>query len=149
MNRKLGFLLLAAIAAVATTVALPQPQGKPRRSRPAVQQDSARKQLQQLMRQKVDRAELILRGLAQGDLPSVQKAADELVQIAAQANWSVNPRAGQAQANEAEFQRRAAELAMFARQGDLHASYYQFLQVIFQCFDCHEELRPPKRQNEP
>lgn len=147
MNRKLGFLLVAATAAVATAAALPHYQGTPRRTRPpAVQQDSARQRLQQLMRQKVDRAELILRGLAQGDLKSVEKAADELVQIAAQANWSVNPHAGQAQANEAEFQRRAAELAMFARQGDLHASYYQFLQVIFQCFDCHEELRPPPRR---
>ncbi len=143
MNRKLGLLPVAATAAVVTAAALPQVQGAPKGTRPSVQQDSARKQLQLLMRQKVDRAELILRGLAQGDLKSVEKAADELVQIAAQANWSVNPRAGQAEANEAEFQRRAAELAVFARRGDLHASYYQFLQVIFQCFDCHEELRPP------
>lgn len=147
MNPRIGFILLAATVAVATAAVLPrgQGQGVRRRSGAAEQQDSAKLRLQGLMRQKVDRAELILRGLAQGDLNAVQKAADELVQIAAQANWSVNPRAGQAQANEAEFQRRAAELAKFAREGDLHASYYQFLQVIFQCFDCHEELRPPRR----
>lgn len=149
MNRKLGFLLLAATAAVASAAALPRAQSTPRRTRPAAQQDTTRQRMQRLMRQKVDRAELILRGLAQGDLSAVEKAADELVQIAAQANWSINPRAGQAEANEAEFQRRAAELAMFARRGDLHASYYQFLQVIFQCFDCHEELRPPERENQP
>jgi hypothetical protein len=108
----------------------------------AVPQDTARLHLQALMRRKVDQAELILRGLAEGDLNSVQKAADELVQIAAQANWSVNPRANIAAQYEAEFQQRAAQLANVARSGDLHASYYQFLQVIFACFNCHDQLRP-------
>lgn len=144
MNRRLGFILLAATAAVATAAVVPRARDQGRQGRTAAQ-DTARQRLQQLMRQKVDRAELILRGLAQGDLKTVQRAADELVQIAARANWSVNPLAGQASANEAEFQRRAALLAKFARDGDLHASYYQFLQVVFQCFDCHEELRPPRR----
>ena len=146
MNPRIGFILLAATVAVATAAVLPTEQGSEEQRPAPAQQDSAKLRLRRLMREKVDRAELILRGLAQGDLNAVQKAADELVQIAAQANWSVNPRAGQAQANEAEFQRRAAELAKFAREKDLHASYYQFLQVIFQCFDCHEELRPPTRR---
>ena len=109
----------------------------------AAQQDTARLHLQALMRRKVDQAELILRGLAEGDLNSVQKAADELVQIAAQANWSLIPRASLATQYEAEFQQRAALLANIARSGDLHASYYQFLQVIFACFNCHDQLRPP------
>jgi hypothetical protein len=143
MNRKLGFLLLAATIAVATAAVLPRAQaGRPPR---AVPQDTSRARLRLLMRQKVERSEVILRGLAQGDLHSVQQAADELVQIAARANWSVDPRAGEAAANEAEFQRRAAMLAKFARDGDLHASYYQFVQVVFQCFDCHDEVRQPRR----
>ncbi len=146
MNRKLGFLLLAAVVAVATAAVVRPKQGREEQTQAAAQQDSAKLRLKRLMREKVDRAEIILRGLAQGDLDAVQKAADELVQIAARANWSVNAGAGMAAANEAEFQRRAAELAKFAREGDLHASYYQFLQVIFQCFDCHEELRPPPRR---
>jgi hypothetical protein len=108
----------------------------------AVPQDTARLHLQALMRRKVDQAELILRGLAEGDLNSVQRAADELVQIAAQANWSVNPRGNLAAQYEEEFQQRAALLANIARSGDLHASYYQFLQVIFACFNCHDQLRP-------
>jgi hypothetical protein len=145
VNPRLGVIVLAATGAVATAAALPRDGDQDRRARAAAVQDTARQRLQQLMRQKVDRAELILRGLAQGDLKTVQRAADELVQIAARANWSVNPSAGQAAANEAEFQRRAAMLAKFARDGDLHASYYQFMQVVFQCFDCHEELRPARR----
>ncbi len=144
MNRTLGLIVLAATAAVATAAAVRPRQGPEQQAQAPAQQDSALR-LKRLMREKVDRAEIILRGLAQGDLDAVQKAADELVQIAARANWSVNAGGGMAAANEAEFQRRAAELAKFARQGDLHASYYQFLQVIFQCFDCHEELRPPRR----
>jgi len=145
MNRKLGFIVLAATVAVATAALLPAGQRAGGQAQTQAQQDTAKTRLKRLMREKVDRAEIILRGLAQGDLDAVQKAADELVQIAARANWSVNPLAGQAAANEAEFQRRAAELAKFAREGNLHASYYQFLQVIFQCFDCHEEMRPPRR----
>jgi len=145
MNRRLGFLLLAATVAVATAAVLPRAQGGRPRARGAASQDTARAQLQLLMRQKVERAEVILRGLAQGDLHSVQRAADELVQIAARANWSVDPQASEAAANEAEFQRRAAMLAKYARDGDLHASYYQFVQVVFQCFDCHDEIRQPRR----
>jgi hypothetical protein len=146
MKPRLGLLILAATAAVALAAVRPQAGASQRSPRTAAQQDSARQRLQALMREKVSRAEVILRGLAQGDLRSVQKAADELVQIAARANWSVNAQAGQVAAvNEAEFQRRAALLAKFARDGDLHASYYQFMQVVFQCFDCHEELRPPRR----
>jgi hypothetical protein len=145
MNRKLGFLLLAATVAVATAAMLPRAQaGRVPGGRVAAQ-DTARARLQLLMRQKVERAEVILRGLAQGDLHSVQQAADELVQIAARANWSVDPHASEAAANEAEFQRRAAMLAKYARDGDLHASYYQFVQVVFQCFDCHDEIRQPRR----
>lgn len=144
MNRKLGFILLAATVAVATAAALYQAPGAPDVSA-ATGQDTTRAQLRRLMADKVHRAEIILRGLAQGDLNEVQKAADELVQIAAQANWSVAPRAREAALNEAEFQKRAALLAKFARDGNLHASYYQFMQVVFQCFDCHEELRPPRR----
>ena len=145
MNPRLGFLVLAATVAVATAAMLPQAQGGRPAAGRAVAQDTARAQLQLLMRQKVERAEAILQGLAQGDLRSVQKEADELVQIAARANWSVNPRASEAAANEAEFQRRAAMLAKYARDGDLHASYYQFVQVVFQCFDCHDEIRQPRR----
>jgi len=141
---KLGFVLLLTVAgAVALAPALRAQQPQHRRpASMAVTQDTARLHLQALMRRKVDQAELILRGLAEGDLNSVQKAADELVQIAAQANWSVNPRANLAAQYEAEFQQRAALLANIARSGDLHASYYQFLQVIFACFNCHDQLRP-------
>lgn len=146
MNRTLGLIVLAAAAAVATAATVQSRQGPEKPSPAAAQQDSALR-LKRLMREKVDQAEIILRGLAQGDLDGVQKAADELVQIAARAKWSATANGGMAAANEAEFQRRAAELAKFARAGDLHASYYQFLQVIFQCFDCHEELRPPPRRN--
>jgi hypothetical protein len=145
MNRRLAFLLLAATVAVATAAVLPLAQGGRPPAPRTVPQDTGRARLQLLMRQKVERAEVILRGLAKGDLHSVQQAADELVQIAARANWSVDSHAGQAQANEAEFQRRAAMLAKFARDGDLHASYYQFVQVVFQCFDCHDEIRQPRR----
>ncbi|MBI2403620.1 MAG: hypothetical protein HYW52_11950 [Gemmatimonadetes bacterium] len=145
MNRKLGFIMLAATLAVATAAALYHGPAAAGVSAAATGQDTSRAQLRRLMAEKVHRAEIILRGLAQGDLNTVQKAADELVQIAAQANWSVAPRAREAAVNEAEFQRRAALLAKFARDGDLHASYYQFVQVVFQCFDCHEELRPPRR----
>lgn len=145
MNRKLGFILLAATVAVATAAALYQAPGAADLSAAPIGQDTTRAQLRRLMAEKVHRAEIILRGLSQGDLNAVQKAADELVQIAAQANWSVAARAREAALNEAEFQKRAALLAKFARDGNLHASYYQFMQVVFQCFDCHEELRPPRR----
>ena len=145
MNRRLGLLWVAATVAVATAAAIPQGQGAGRPAPRVVPQDTGRAQLKLLMRQKVERAEVILRGLAQGDLKTVEKSADELVQIAARANWSVDPNAGQAAANEAEFQRRAAMLAKFARDGDLHAAYYQFVQVVFQCFDCHDEIRQPRR----
>jgi len=142
MNRKLGFIVLAATVVVATAAALYQGPATAGASAATAAQDTTRAQLRRLMAEKVHRAEIILRGLSQGDLNTVQKAADELVQIAAQANWSVAPRAREAAVNEAEFQRRAAMLAKFARDGNLHASYYQFMQVIFQCFDCHEEMRP-------
>ena len=145
MNRKLHLILLAATVAVGTAAALGPGRAQEGPRRVAATQDTARQRLQTLMRQKVNRAEIILRGLAQGDLKSVQRAADELVEIASRANWSVNPNAGMAAANEAEFQRRVALLAKFARDGDLHASYYQFMQVVFQCFDCHEEMRPARR----
>ncbi len=140
-------LLLAATGAVATAPALrAQQRQRGRAAVPMAAQDTARKHLQALMRRKVDQAELILRGLAEGDLNSVQKAADELVQIAARANWSVIPRATLATQYEAEFQQRAALLANIARSGNLHAAYYQFLQVIFACFNCHDQLRPPGYQ---
>jgi hypothetical protein len=142
---KPGFALLLTVAGAVFVTAPALRAQQPQRRRPAVAamtQDTARLHLQALMRRKVDQAELILRGLAEGDLNSVQRAADELVQIAAQANWSVSPRAGLATQYEAEFQQRAALLANIARSGDLHASYYQFLQVIFACFNCHDQLRP-------
>lgn len=145
MNRKLSFILLAATVVVATAAALYHGPTAAGLGAANQGQDTTRAQLRRLMADKVHRAEIILGGLAQGDLNKVQRAADELVQIAAQANWSVAPRAREAALNEAEFQKRAALLAKFARDGDLHASYYQFVQVVFQCFDCHEELRPPRR----
>lgn len=149
MSPQLGLALAAGAVVAGAVTAAPalraqQPQRRPAAAQSmAASQDTSRLHLQALMRQKVDRAELILRGLAEGDLNSVQKAADELVQIAEQANWSVNPRANVAAQYEAEFQQRAALLANIARSGDLHASYYQFLQVIFACFNCHDQLRPP------
>ncbi len=147
MRTELKVICLAAAVTVATAAVRPRvpaaPLGAPAT---AQQQDSARARLRRLMLEKVSRAEIILRGLAKGDLNAVQRAADELVEIAARANWSVVPGGAQAGAvNEAEFQRRAALLAKFARDGDLHASYYQFVQVVFQCFNCHEELRPTRR----
>jgi hypothetical protein len=147
MNPQRALVLLLVAGVVATAPALPAQQRPSHLARPtsmaAGQQDTSLLHLRALMRQKVDRAELILRGLAEGDLNAVQKAADELVQIAAQANWSVNPRANLATQYEAEFQQRAALLANTARSGNLHASYYQFLQVIFACFNCHDQVRPP------
>lgn len=147
MRPRVGFLVLAATAVVAAVASFPTPSARAGSAAPAQerQQDSARAALRRMMAQKVARAELILRGLAQGDLDAVQRAADELVQIAAQAKWSVDPRQGEFAAHEADFQRRAAHLAKLARDSDLHGSYYQFMQVIFSCFDCHEELRPPRR----
>lgn len=146
MRTELKMICLAAAAAVATAAIGPQAAGARRPAAAATApQDTARARLRQLMLEKVSRAEIILRGLARGDLNAVQRAADELVQIAARANWRVVPGAQAGAVNEAEFQRRAAMLAKFARDGDLHASYYQFVQVIFQCFDCHEELRPVRR----
>ena len=147
MRPRVGFLVLAATAVVAAAASFPNRTPRPAAAALAQrqQQDTARAGLRRLMAQKVARAELILRGLAQGDLDAVQRAADELVQIAADAKWSVDPRAGQFGVHEAEFQRRAAQLAKFARDRDVHASYYQFTQVIFACFDCHEEMRPHGR----
>lgn len=136
-------MLLVTTGAVATAPVVRAQQPRPKAESMPAAQDTARLRLQALMREKVAQAELILRGLAQGDLNSVQKAADELVQIAAQANWSIVPRASLATQYEAEFQQRAALLANTARSGNLHASYYQFLQVIFACFNCHDQLRPP------
>jgi len=145
---RVGVLVLVATAGVAAAASLPNPPARAAVSVPAQErgQDTTRAALRRLMAQKVARAELILRGLAQGDLKAVQRAADELVQIAAQANWSVDPREGRFAVHEAEFQRRAAQLAKFARDSDVHASYYQFLQVMLSCFDCHEESRPPHRR---
>lgn len=147
MRPRVGFLVLAATAVVAAAASFPNRTPRPAAAALAQrqQQDTARAGLRRLMAQKVARAELILRGLAQGDLDAVQRAADELVQIAAQAKWSVDPRQGEFAAHEADFQRRAAHLAKLARESDLHGSYYEFMQVIFSCFDCHEELRPPRR----
>ena len=147
MRPRVGFLVLAATAVVAAAVSFPSPAARAGAPAPAQerQQDTARAALRRMMAQKVARAELILRGLAQGDLDAVQRAADELVQIAANAKWSVDPRAGEFAAHEADFQRRAAHLARLARERDLHGSYYEFMQVVFSCFDCHEELRPARR----
>jgi len=147
MRPRVGFLVLAATAVVAAAASFPNPTARAGAPVPAQerQQDTARAALRRMMAQKVARAELILRGLAQGDLDAVQRAADELVQIAAQAKWSVDPRAGEFAAHESDFQRRAAHLARLARDRDLHGSYYQFMQVVFSCFDCHEELRPARR----
>jgi len=148
MRPRVGFLVLAATAVVAAAVSFPSPAaraGAPAPAQERQQQDTARATLRWMMAQKVARAELILRGLAQGDLDAVQRAADELVQIAANAKWSVDPRAGEFAAHEADFQRRAAHLARLARERDLHGSYYEFMQVVFSCFDCHEELRPARR----
>ena len=138
-----GLIVLLALTGACAVTPVVRAQSRRKPASGAASQDTARLRLQALMREKVAQAELILRGLAQGDLNSVQKAADELVQIAAQANWSVIPRATLATQYEAEFQQRAALLANAARSGDLHGSYYQFLQVIFACFNCHDQLRPP------
>lgn len=139
---------LVALAAVLLSVgradsAAPRPSSATVAAGAAAQDTAA---IRRLMWQKVARAERAMRGLAVGDLDDVQKAADELVQIAAEAGWSVDRRTGPFAVYEAEFQRRAARLAQFAREGDLHGSYYQFVQVMLTCFDCHEELRPRRRR---
>lgn len=100
--------------------------------------------LSAFMDRKLEHTQEALAGLSRHDLPAVAEQADKLGLICIDVNWNVIQSDEYVERSTA-FRRTIAALAKAARADKLERAELAYLDLVGQCFSCHDYVRDGKR----
>ncbi len=95
---------------------------------------------QDLMKLKLESAQLTLEALALEDFPAMARHAQRLHLISQEASWNVI-QTKQYQLYSAEFRRTAQRIVNAAERKNLDAASLAYVQLTLSCIECHKHLR--------
>ncbi len=99
-----------------------------------------RKDVDALMRKKLQHAQKILESIAVADYDKIAKHADELIVISNAVEWRVM-KTPQYEVNSNQFRRAAEDLSRFARARNLDAAALSYMDLTLSCVKCHKYVR--------
>lgn len=100
--------------------------------------------LSHFMQRKLEHAQGVLEGLSTGDLDLVAANADKLGLLCIDEDWNLVKSEEYVDRSTA-FRRTIATLAKAARDKKLERAELAYVDLVGQCFSCHEVVRDGKR----
>ncbi len=97
----------------------------------------------QLMKKKLESAQKVLEGAALLDFRTIERYAEELIQISNQAEWRVVPTPEYSRYSE-DFRRNCDALKVAAKKKNGDAVAMAYVKMSMNCFDCHKYIREVK-----
>jgi len=108
--------------------------------RPPSAKDAQTQTLGQFMKKKFDLSQGLLAGLSTNDLESVDEDAQHLSLLCLDEDWNIIKTPEYVE-RSTEFRRTANAIAKAARVHNLAAAQLSYVQLVGQCFSCHEFVR--------
>jgi hypothetical protein len=108
----------------------------------------AQHRLRQLMADKLQASQRLLEGLALGDFKKIATQADNLVQLAGQAEW-IAYKTNRYEQRSNEFRRAAELIAQKAKEKNLEGATLAYLDLTWSCVRCHEYVREVRDARRP
>lgn len=137
MKRRTSIVVLGLILICLAPAALVRGQNA---AAPTPDGDTGDKPVSFWMEKKLEYTQAILRGLAVGDLKSVEEKAEQMRVVARIEGWVRNRKPGyRAQFQAFEFAN--AEILRNAKAGNLEGATIGFQQLTISCVSCHKILR--------
>lgn len=102
------------------------------------------KELNELMKRKLENAQKVLEGVALRDFNKIGKHADELITISKQAEWKVL-KTPEYELYSNEFRRNAEELVQKAREKNLDGTALAYVDLTLTCVKCHKHVRETRK----
>lgn len=94
----------------------------------------------EIMEQKLQHAQFILRGIAKQDFALVQTNAQQLVKLSQLSGWQAR-QTPEYELFSLEFRRHAEELVRAAKSKNVDAATLAYTQLTFTCVSCHKLIR--------
>jgi hypothetical protein len=101
--------------------------------------------LDQFMARKLDLSHSLLNSLVSGDLPAAAEDAQRVSMLCLDEDWNIIKTPEYAE-RSADFRRTANAIAKGAREKNLAAAQLAYVQLVGQCFSCHEYVRDARQK---
>jgi hypothetical protein len=101
--------------------------------------------LQQFMARKLDLSHGLLGALVSGDLPSAAEEAERVSMLCLDEDWNI-VKTPEYVERSADFRRTANAIAKGAHEKNLAAAQLAYVQLVGQCFSCHEYVRDARKK---
>lgn len=98
------------------------------------------KELNDLMRRKLDNSQKILEGIALSDFDTIAKSAEDLIVISEQAQWQVLE-TPEYRAHSSNLRRTAGVLIEKSKEKNVDGTVLAYLDLTMTCVKCHKHLR--------
>jgi cytochrome c556 len=110
--------------------------------------DEAPKKRSPLMEKKLKNAQAILEGIAVLEFATVEKSAEELIQISKEAGWRAleTPRYD---LYSGDFRRSAETLIKQSKAKNVEAATLAYMEMTMTCVKCHQHIREEKKTSLP
>jgi hypothetical protein len=95
------------------------------------------------MQLKLKAAQDALNGIATGHFPLIETSASDLAQLSKKAEFQLM-KSGEYARHSDEFRRNAEEMAKAARAQNLDSATLAYVQMTFNCVNCHKHVRDPR-----
>lgn len=105
---------------------------------------AARQSLDEFMKRKLDLSHGLLAGLSTNDLEHSADQAQRLSLLCLDEDWNLIKTPEYAE-RSAEFRRTANTIAKAAREKNLAAAQLSYVQLVGQCFSCHQSVRDARK----
>jgi len=96
-----------------------------------------------LMMRKLENSQKLLEAITQNNQKSVQKLAEDLVQITNEKSWKIME-TREYETFTSEFRRAAEQLVRNAKDKNLDGAQLTYLEMTLACFNCHKYMRDQK-----
>lgn len=105
-----------------------------------VGQAEAQKEVNDLMKKKLEQSQKILEGIALSDFDKISAGAGELIQISKAAEWRVL-KTPQYEVHGNEFRKAAEAIIQNAKAKNLDGATLAYVDMTLNCVKCHKHVR--------
>jgi len=98
------------------------------------------KEVNELMRRKLENSQKVLEGIALGDFDAIAKHAEDLIVVSEQTQWRVLE-TPEYHAYSTDLRRIAAVMIQKAKEKNLDGTVLAYLDLTMTCVKCHKHVR--------
>jgi hypothetical protein len=106
--------------------------------------DSAGKELRELMKRKLESSQKVLEGIATNDFEKIGKQAEALISISKQAEWRVLDTPDY-ELFSATFRSDAMDLVQKAKDKNIDGAALAYVDLTLTCVKCHKYVRETRK----